>query len=298
MNESSSLQADRSRIAIITNDWQSFIRAIIITSIGIISAVCLAVWMDDWIHPKNDDHPEVDVMPFKMVQYGLSLYVSGLIIFRYLYHGVYCIYEMLWGCNVALVLAILGLSCARPFLLALALAIVSADQMCWYIDILSYIITRRCPVGVLKYLTYPENQSIPKRVFASHHLFFMPLCLYLIQSLSPHGVLVALQDGWIFPGSCVITGFLASYCRIWTPFQVEPVHFSGTKEGRPRDLIYLNVNGAFEFWRDIPIDFLHAFNHASPWIYLPFLATVGNLSTNGLAYSILRILLLFVLSLQ
>lgn len=291
----SSSRADRSRVAVITNTWQSFIRAITITSFGICTAVCLAIWMDDWIHPKNDDHREVvpSFLPFKIAQYGLSIYVSGLIIFRYLYHGVYCIYEMLWGCNVALVLAISGLYCSRPFLLALALAIVSADQMCWYVDILSYIFYRKCPVGVLKYLTYPENQSIPKRVFASHHLFFMPLCLYLIQRLSPRGVLVALQDGWIFPSSCIITGFLASYCRIFTPFQVRP---SGhTKERHARDLIYLNINGAFEFWRDIPIDFLHAFNHASPWIYLPFLATVGNVTTNGLAYSILRILLLLVL---
>jgi hypothetical protein len=57
------------------------------------------------------------------------------------------------------------------------MAIVSGDQICWYVDFIAYFITGTFPVGAVKYLTYPENRSFSKRFFASHHIWFLPLCL-------------------------------------------------------------------------------------------------------------------------
>lgn len=59
------------------------------------------------------------------------------------------------------------------------MAIVSGDQLLWYIDIISYALTGKFIAGALKYLTYPENRSFSKTFFASHHIWFLPLCLWV-----------------------------------------------------------------------------------------------------------------------
>lgn len=59
------------------------------------------------------------------------------------------------------------------------MAIVSGDQLLWYIDVISYAFMRKFPTGAVTYLTYPENRSFSKIFFASHHIWFLPLCLWV-----------------------------------------------------------------------------------------------------------------------
>lgn len=70
---------------------------------------------------------------------------------------------------------------------------VSGDQLLWYIDVVSLLLTRKFAVGVVKYLTYPENRSFSKQFFATHHLWFLPLCLWV----GPHPDLLMEGNGLI-----------------------------------------------------------------------------------------------------
>lgn len=65
------------------------------------------------------------------------------------------------------------------------MAIVSGDQLLWYIDIISYALTGKFIAGALTYLTYPENRSFSKTFFASHHIWFLPLCLWVRTCVYP-----------------------------------------------------------------------------------------------------------------
>ena len=49
----------------------------------------------------------------------------------------------------------------------------------------------------------------------------------------------------------------------------------------------MNINGAFEFWKDIKVPFLHLMDNRHPLLYLPFLFVTGNLSVNLVPYSVL-----------
>ncbi|KAJ0409071.1 hypothetical protein P43SY_002205 [Pythium insidiosum] len=156
----------------------------------------------------------------------------------------------------------------------LPVVVTGADfpRLCWYVDIAAYLIIRKFPVGAVTYLTYPENRSFSKTFFASHHLWFLPLCLWITKD---HGGMHVLS----FAGSCALTAFLASYSRLVTPFQV--------KVRGDEHIIYMNINGAFEFWKDIHIPVLHVLDHRSPLLYLPYLAIVGNLVANGVPHLVL-----------
>ena len=79
-----------------------------------------------------------------------------------------------------------------------------------------------------------------------------------------------------FIGSCILTSFLAAFCRAFTPFQVR---VPGSEH-----VIYLNVNGSYAFWKDIDVPLLHVLDHRHPALYIPFLAIVGNLVANGLPH--------------
>jgi len=45
--------------------------------------------------------------------------------------GSYALYEFLWACNQALLLAALGLASSRPLLVAAGVVAVSVDQVLW-----------------------------------------------------------------------------------------------------------------------------------------------------------------------
>ncbi|GMF21665.1 unnamed protein product [Phytophthora fragariaefolia] len=87
------------------------------------------------------------------------------------------------------------------------------------------------------------------------------------------------MHGSSFAGSAILTSFLAAYSRAFTPFEVRV----------PGDehVIYLNVNGGYEFWKDIDIPLLHLLDHHHPALYLPFLAIVGNLVANGFPHMLI-----------
>ncbi|RLN58505.1 hypothetical protein BBJ28_00006917 [Nothophytophthora sp. Chile5] len=189
--------------------------------------------------------------------------------FPFVFTCTYVLYEMLWGCNISLVLVIMAVFLSKPFLVGVAMVTVSGDQMLWYIDAISYLLQGKFLTGAMKYLTYPENRSFSKTFFATHHLWFLPLCLHITNG---HGGM----HGSSFLGSCIVTAFAVAYCRAFTPFEVRV----------PGDdhVIYLNVNGAYEFWKDIDMPLLHVLDHHHPLVYLPFLIIVGNLVANGIPH--------------
>lgn len=97
----------------------------------------------------------------------------------------------------------------------------------------------------------------------------MPFYRVCKQITTGHGGM----HGSSFVGSIILTTFLAAYCRAFTPFEVR---VPGSDH-----VIYLNVNGGYEFWKDIKIPLLHLLDHQHPALYLPYLAIVGNLVANG-----------------
>ncbi|RMX64741.1 hypothetical protein DD238_004556 [Peronospora effusa] len=203
---------------------------------------------------------------YSKVKVFIGLYTIMLVVSRFYEHGTYVLYEMLWGCNVSLVLVVMALSLSNTFLVGVTMVMVSGDHLLWYIDTLSFILTGKFITGAMKYFSCPENRSFSKTVFATHHLWFLPVCFYIT---TPHGGMHSSS----YMGSCILSFFLASYCRAFTPFEVR---IPGSE-----NVLHLNVNGGYAFWKDIDIPLLHLLDHHHPALYLPFLVIVGNLVANG-----------------
>ncbi|KAL4105857.1 hypothetical protein PRIC1_003913 [Phytophthora ramorum] len=237
-------------------------RVLAVLVVGYAVVSWLALQMDDYFAAEDQD----DSMNFPKMGAFVALYTVMLTLSRFYEHGTYVLYEMLWACNVSLVLVVMALYFSKPFLVGVAMVTVSGDQLLWYIDSLSFILNGKFITGAMNYLTYPENRSFSKTFFATHHLWFLPVCLYITTG---HGGM----HGSSFVGSAILTTFLAAFCRAFTPFEVRVL---GSDH-----VIYLNVNGGYEFWKDIDIPLLHLLDHQHPALYIPYLAIVGNLVANG-----------------
>ena len=64
---------------------------------------------------------------------------------------------------------------------------------------------------------------------------------------------------------------------------------AGVKEPK-----YMNVNGAYAFWKDVKIPVLHVLDHQNPLLYLPFLITMGAVIINGPPYILFAMLSGFI----
>jgi len=257
-----------------SNRFEGSAKAALVMVIGNIITVAMALYLAD----AYETTPNIPHF-FERFQQDNFLWASFFLVYylilffaRFADSGTHIIYDMLWGCNIALMLTVVGLFTGRPILVGAACSIVAIDQMCWYLDVGVWLATGKFPIGVAKFIAWP-NTSMVKKATTTHHLWFMPLCLY---TLGGYGGV--RPNSWLL--SCFFTTWISIYCRLFTPMEVHDHKTNGT--------LYLNVNNCHEFWKDIKLKFLHAFNKSHPIIYLAYLSFIGNIVLNLPPYALLR----------
>ena len=143
---------------------------------------------------------------------------------------------MFWQCNVSLVLAGIGAALGKRDIVGAAVVSIALDQSMWWVDLTSYLTAGKFIIGVAKYLTWKET-SWTKVFTSTHHLWFIPLCIYLNEGLP-----------WESAGmSVAIVAFSAIFTRLVIPFEIP-------YEGKMR---YMNINCTHECWKDVKIWVLH-----------------------------------------
>lgn len=132
-------------------------------------------------------------------------------------------------------------------------------------DCAGFLLTRKWPIGVAKYMASPDIHPVH---FATsfHHLFFLPCCFWALYQFG-RGM---PRDSYVM--SVVLTSALAVAARFLTPYAVK------TKKGQK----VFNINLSYAFWADIKLPFVHAFDFCAPYLYLPYLIIVCNLFLNTL----------------
>jgi hypothetical protein len=210
----------------------------------------------------------------------ILFYYFFLLFSRWAESDSHVLYEQLWACNVSMLFSSIGMFFNMPLLTGLSCALVAVDQLCWYIDIIGWLLTglRKFPIGVAGYLVWPTT-SLMKRVTAAHHLWFLPAMLYTLQwRLPEHSFLMA----------CAVGSALCWVSRFTTPFHCLLPLQPGQTEHR---VLYLNINASYAFWKDVKAGFLHICDHTSPFVYLPYLMVLGNVILNLPANLVLAALL-------
>jgi len=202
----------------------------------------------------------------KTIAKATLVYFCILLSVRYAETQHEAVYEMLWGCNVSMFHASVGVLIGDRLLVESAVTTVLIDQLCWYVDAFGYLLAGSFPVGVATYMTRSEV-PFAKKVTAFHHLWFLPLYLWCLWDRRR----CVSARSWF--ATVILTSYLIVFCRIFVPFAVQGANDRGE--------IVLNVNLAYEFWDDIDIDFLHIFDRQNPAVYLPFAVFVCNVILNG-----------------
>lgn len=150
------------------------------------------------------------------------------------------IYENAWLCNVTLWLSALALLTNRPLICIACCVTVGIDQLLWYVDLLGFVTIQKFPIGVARYLTWPET-SWATRITCTHHVWTIPLLLTATGGQVPF---LALPFSFIL--------MIANVClsRMMVPPSL--CHTDTAKKDHIQNK-YLNVNLSHELWRDIKI---------------------------------------------
>ena len=196
--------------------------------------------------------------PLPSMGWVLWGYVGIMVVSRVPVKGSLVFYELMWGCNVALVLAGYGAFVGHAGLISASLVSVCVDQVMWYVDVGAWVAGYGFPIGVAKYITHPDTGNI-QLATSGHHLAFIPCCLAMMGEFAfPQGTFAA--SVWLL----VLEGIGA---RLLSP-------------------AVLNINLSRSCWKDVPFSLLHLADNAPFLPAMAWLVFVWS-STNALCYSFL-----------
>lgn len=207
------------------------------------------------------------------VGYFLLAYLLAILGLRLWEDGSHIMYEMMWACNVGMLVASVGMITGRPRMVSGSITMVGLDQLVWYIDVICYLVLGKFKFGVADYLLWPNTSKI-KKITCTHHLWFIPLCMWYLGGSLPE---------WTFRQGAFVVTFITVFARIFTPFDMP------LKDG---SRLYMNINSSYKFWKDVKIGFLHMFDD-SPF-YLIALIIFGNLCLNGPPYLLCKAIMALV----
>ena len=175
-------------------------------------------------------------LSFFLFVYTVILFSTRVVTDSNRYLGQITIYEMFWQCNVALVIAAIGSLIGNKEIVGAAVASIALDQSMWWVDLATYLTSGKFQIGVAKYLLWPETSWI-KACTSTHHLWFIPLCIYLNEGLPWTSIKLSLA----------VVAYCSIYARMVIPFEIP---FKGKMR-------YMNINCTYECWKDVNIWVLH-----------------------------------------
>ncbi len=257
---------------------QNSLFAIVVSTIFtlvLVNAVEAAPELRDYAPHRSYYHPNIAAF--------IAVYYVILCASRWYESDSHVLYEMLWGCNMAMLFSVIAMLTNSPLLAALGGALVTVDQLFWYIDCLGFFLTgcKKFPLGVAAYLLWPTTATM-KKITAFHHLWFLPLLLYTL--------------GWTFPVNSfllsAIVSIVLSLCgRFLTPYYCLLPKPKSAPADEPHKVLYLNINFGYAFWKDIKVKFLHILDHHHPITYIPYVVVAANSLLNLPAFLFLNFIL-------
>ena len=188
--------------------WRPLLVALPGTAVALTCALAVAGWVQSWMDAAT---PRASIVGFEPIAAWLVLYTVAIIAARMSERGTDPAYELLWACNVSMLLAAAGMVLDLPVAVAGAVLAVSLDQLCWYVDTAGWAVSGKWgwPVGVSGYLNDPEQRTWVRYLTTWHHLWFMPLAMTALAGtggFTPHALIV----------SGTLTAVLISWCRAFT----------------------------------------------------------------------------------
>eukprot|EP00921_Rhytidocystis_pertsovi_P009664 GHVQ01015596.1.p1 GENE.GHVQ01015596.1~~GHVQ01015596.1.p1 ORF type:complete len:307 (+),score=14.52 GHVQ01015596.1:463-1383(+) len=239
----------------------------------------------------------------------LLAYWAGLMIARVVSDGWIMFYDGVWACNIAIVIAAIGIFMDQTTVVGSMICFIAVDQVLWYFDVVGYLVCGKFYIGVAKYLTWNETTTA-KRLMCSHHLWFIPYCGLLLKMYAGGLELASLTP------SVATTSVLVCFSRIVVPYEMDfHVHSQSTTDlptkpelqRREKELsgrtssqctskckkIYMNMNLSHANWKDVQgvnfLKWMNIFDHREWYVFLPWQLLIWN-ATNCLLFLMLMLI--------
>jgi hypothetical protein len=195
---------------------------------------------------------------------GLFLvsYFVMLAVYRYSVRGTAGAYDLLWLCNMALLVA--GVACLfnLPELVACTCGAVAFSHVSWNLDVILWSLDKGMPFGTASYLLWPGT-SAWEIVTTLHHVWMIPLLAVALRRVGKRFVFSHMLKGMALPGVLVPLSYY-----------VTPKTHGET---------YLNINMSHEFWPGSPIELMRSFDQSHNLLLAAWIVGVGTVA-NTLAW--------------
>lgn len=190
------------------------------------------------------------------------VYFAAMIAVRYHLRGPIGLADSVWGCNVAILLAGVGMLARSRAVVGTAVCVVAFPHFMWWVDVAAWLATGSFPLGTAEYISWDATPRL-ELATTTHHVWFIPLCHALLRG---NGGMP--WRSW--PRAFCVTAVIGAMGLLFPKEVILP-------DGTP---FYLNVNMAHEFWADIkggPLDNMHVCDppKCSLAAYQLFLNVVG-----------------------
>merc|ERR1712146_109 len=127
---------------------------------------------------------------------------------------------------------------------------IAIDQILWYFDCVGYVFIGKFKVGVAKYLIWPDTHWTSK-ITATHHLWFIPFVGYILA-----------RSGGLKFESWYLSA-IAMTCLWIVSRHTVPKTLKNKKDDTE---LYMNVNLAYELWKDVKIRILEVLTKDVPYV--------------------------------
>jgi len=194
-------------------------------------------------------------------------------------------YDVLWLCNLSLVLAAVGMLLQNPVVIGTAIGCVAFSHMSWMFDVTYWVLFDTFQIGRAQYLEEHEFDNLWWTTL--HHVWFIPLCLTVLH-IDYYSFGVKMYS-WVY--TVGIYAFMASVA-----------YFGFTSKDVPASLklhqYVFDFNTGHEFWLSSYKDahnMVHWFDD-SPWpVYLVWSIAIEGVLLNGICFIFLKLFSLLLL---
>jgi len=191
-------------------------------------------------------------------------------------HGVY---DLLWLCNLSVVLAAGGMLIQSHLLIGTSIACVAFSHLSWTFDMFYWLVFDTFQIGRAYYLDDKDFDDLWWTTL--HQLWFIPLCfLILYVDYYPLGIKAKC---WVYSVAINTVITMLAFFRFQSlsdGTQMEPISDFGT---------------GHEFWKPSQKDIVHQFDNAVWPIFLTWRLLVESVLLNGSCFVFLKLLSVLVL---
>jgi len=194
-------------------------------------------------------------------------------------------YDVLWLCNLSLVLAAVGMLVQNPVIIGTAAGCVAFSHMSWMFDVTYWVLFDTFQIGRAQYLEEHEFDNLWWTTL--HHVWFIPLCLTVLH-IDYYSFGVKMYS-WVY--TVGIYAFMATVA-----------YFGFISKDVPSSLklhqYVFDLNTGHEFWLSSYKDgynMVHWFDD-SPWtVYLMWSIAIEGVLLNGICFIFLKLFSLLLL---